>query len=94
MSRESKLVLSSGTYLCSMQGNMCKITTLGGGSPPGKGLIKLKHIQYSHIYKEYNVEMHWRKNHKVLFIWHEEIDAPFSCTLGSRLFSRYSSLTL
>ena len=36
MSRASKLVLSSGTYLCSMQGYMCKIATLGGNSPPGK----------------------------------------------------------
>ena len=33
---ENKLVPSSGTYLCSMQGNMCKITTLGGKSPPDK----------------------------------------------------------
>ena len=34
--RENKLVLSSGTYLCSMQGYMCRISTLGGKSPPGK----------------------------------------------------------
>ena len=33
---ENKLVPSSGTYLCSMQGNMCRISTLGGRSPPGK----------------------------------------------------------
>ena len=33
---ENKLVPSSGTYLCSMQGYMCKITTLGGKSPLGK----------------------------------------------------------
>ena len=26
----NKLVLSSGTYLCSMQGHMCRIATLGG----------------------------------------------------------------
>ena len=33
---ENKLVPSGGTYLCSMQGHMCRITTLGGKSPPGK----------------------------------------------------------
>ena len=33
---EKKLVPSSGTYLCSMQGYMCRILTLGGKSPPGK----------------------------------------------------------
>ena len=33
---ENKLVPSSGTYLFSMQGHMCRITTLGGKSPPGK----------------------------------------------------------
>ena len=27
---ENKLVPSSGTYLCSMQGHMCRIATLGG----------------------------------------------------------------
>ena len=32
----SKLVPSSKTYLCSMQGNMCRITTIGGKSPPIK----------------------------------------------------------
>ena len=32
----NKLVPSSGTYLCSMQGHMCRIMTLGGKSPPGK----------------------------------------------------------
>ena len=32
----NKLVPSSGTYLCSMQGYMCRISTLGGKSPPGK----------------------------------------------------------
>ena len=34
--RTNKLVPSSGTYLCSMQGYMCRISTLGGKSPPGK----------------------------------------------------------
>ena len=34
--RENKLVPSSGTYLCSMQGNMCRLMTLEGKSPPGK----------------------------------------------------------
>ena len=34
--RKNKLVPSSGTYLCSMQGYMCRISTLGGKSPPGK----------------------------------------------------------
>ena len=34
--REKKLVPSSGTYLCSMQGYTCRIVTLGGKSPPGK----------------------------------------------------------
>ena len=33
MSGAGKLVPSSGTYLCSMQGNMCRIMTLGGGNP-------------------------------------------------------------
>ena len=32
----SKLIPSSGTCLCSMQGYMCRITTLGGRSPLGK----------------------------------------------------------
>ena len=32
----NKLVPSNGTYLCSMQGNMCSIMTLGGKSPPDK----------------------------------------------------------
>ena len=32
----NKLVPSSGTYLCSMQGHMCRIKTLGGNSPPSK----------------------------------------------------------
>ena len=34
--RENKLVPSSGTYLCSMQGYMCRIATLRRESPPGK----------------------------------------------------------
>ena len=33
---ENKLVPTNGTYLCSMQGYMCRISTLGGKSPPGK----------------------------------------------------------
>ena len=33
---EKKLVPISGTYLCSMQGYMCRIETLGRKSPPGK----------------------------------------------------------
>ena len=32
----NKLVPSSGTYLCSMQGYTCRIATLGGKSPPSK----------------------------------------------------------
>ena len=36
MSRGKKLVPSSKTYLCSMQGHMCRIVTLGGKFPPGK----------------------------------------------------------
>ena len=32
----NKLVPSSGTYLFSMQGYMCRIATLRGKSPPGK----------------------------------------------------------
>ena len=32
----NKLVPSSRTYLCSMQGHMCRITTLGGKSPSSK----------------------------------------------------------
>ena len=31
-----KLVPSSGIYLCSMQGYMCRISTLREKSPPGK----------------------------------------------------------
>ena len=33
---EKKLVPSSGTYLCSMEGHMCRIVTLGGKSSLGK----------------------------------------------------------
>ena len=33
---EKKIVLSSGTYLCSMQGHMCRIAKLEGKSPPSK----------------------------------------------------------
>ena len=32
--KANKLVPSSGTYLYSMQGYMCRISTLGGKSPP------------------------------------------------------------
>ena len=39
-----------------------------------------KLLQHSHIYTEYNVETHQGENHKVLFIWHEEIYAPFVYT--------------
>ena len=42
---EKKIVPSSGTYLCSMQGPMCRISTLGGKSPPGKKGIKLRRIE-------------------------------------------------
>ena len=42
---ENKLVPSSGTYLCSMQGDMCRIMTLRGKSPPSeKWGIKLQKI--------------------------------------------------
>ena len=34
--RTNKLVPRSGTYLCSMQGYMCRISTLRGKPPPGK----------------------------------------------------------
>ena len=34
--KANKLVPSSGTYLFSMQGYMCRIATLGGKSPLGK----------------------------------------------------------
>ena len=34
--RANKLVPSIGTYLCSMQGYMCRIATLEGKSPLGK----------------------------------------------------------
>ena len=43
--RENKLVPISGTYLCSMQGYMCRISTLGGKSPPGKKGNKLRRIK-------------------------------------------------
>ena len=42
---ENKLVPSSGTYLCSMKGYMCRILTLGGKSPPGKKGIKLRRMR-------------------------------------------------
>ena len=37
-----------------------------------------KLLQHSHIYTTYSVETNLGENHKVLFIWHEEIDAPLS----------------
>ena len=43
--RANKLAPSSGTYLCSMQGYMCRISTLGGKSPPGKKGNKLSGIK-------------------------------------------------
>ena len=33
---EKKLVPSSGTFICLMEGYMCRIVTLGGKSPPSK----------------------------------------------------------
>ena len=39
-----KLVPRSGTYLCSMQGNMCRITTLRGMYPLDKGVIEMQRI--------------------------------------------------
>ena len=48
--REKKLVPRSGTYLCSMQGYMCRISTLGGKSPPGKKGIKLRRIYKKWLY--------------------------------------------
>ena len=45
MLQKIKLVPSSRTYLCSMQGSMCRIMTLGGRSPTGKKWgIKLQKI--------------------------------------------------
>ena len=49
MSWERKLVPSSGTYLCSMQGILCRIRTLKGMYPLGKGIIKLQKI-YGRLY--------------------------------------------
>ena len=40
----NKLVPSSGTCLCSMQGDMWRIMTLGEGLLPVKGMIKLQKI--------------------------------------------------
>ena len=34
--KANKLVPSNETYLCSMQGHMCRIVTCRGKSPPGK----------------------------------------------------------
>ena len=35
------------------------------------------------------METHLGKNHKVLFIWHEEIDAPFVYALSYELYLGY-----
>ena len=44
--KANKLVPRSETYLCSMQGYMCRISTLGGKSPPSKkGKQAAKDIQ-------------------------------------------------
>ena len=45
----SKLVRSSGTYLCSMQGSICRIRTLGGDVSSKYGIIKLQNI-YERLY--------------------------------------------
>ena len=42
MSWENKIVPRSVTNLCSMKGSMCRIRTLGGRSPPGKGASSYK----------------------------------------------------
>ena len=48
-----KLVPSSGTYLCSMQGYMCRIATLGGKSPLDKtGNQATKDIKYGFAWLE------------------------------------------
>jgi hypothetical protein len=49
MSAASKqLVLSSGTYLCSMQGNACGTWTLGGMFPLWVKGVKLQRIYGRH----------------------------------------------
>ena len=40
----NKLVSSIETYLRSMKGNMCRIMTLGGRFPLGKGVIKMQSL--------------------------------------------------
>ena len=66
-----KLAPSSGRYLYSMEGNMCRITTLGGRSPPSKWVIKMQRIckrlclarhEASSGYMDYNSEVRsWHK---------------------------------
>ena len=56
--RENKLVPSSGTYLCSMQGYMCRISTLGGKSPPYKKGIKLGRI-YKNVFAWLDMIQAW-----------------------------------
>ena len=64
MSRESKLVPSSGTYLCSMQGNICRIRTIGEGLIPIKADQAVKDIKRLYLagiearlgYMAYNYE--------------------------------------
>ena len=53
-----------------------------------------KLLQHSHIYTTYNMETHPDENHKVLFIWHEEIVAPFVCRQSYGLCSRSHLLYL
>ena len=43
--KANKLVPSSGTYLCSMQGYMCRISTLEGNPLPIKGKQVAKDIK-------------------------------------------------
>ena len=45
VTKANKLVPSSGTHIFSMQGYMCRISTFGGKSPPGKKGIKLRRIK-------------------------------------------------
>ena len=54
---ENKLVPRSGTYLCSMQGNKCRIMTIERRSPPSeKWWIKLQldFIRFSFLIEIYN----------------------------------------
>ena len=65
----NKLVPSSGTYLCSMQGYMCRIATLGGKSPPGKDressckrYIKWLCMARHEISSRYMAETHYQES--------------------------------